>query len=737
MSPLRLAVALLALAALLAAAWLAPWRETWIKTSAPVRPGASFQASATSPGDPSRKCAECHRQQFDDWFGSQHANAQRPPGPADRQAFPGASVPAGEAWVPDYSGGEVGFREVASGDFLPALAVIGVEPLRQFLLPLAGGRLQVAPLSFDPHREDWFDAQEPKRSPEDWSYWSNRGMNWNSQCAYCHMTDLQKNYDIASDSYATTWRAMGISCSQCHGNMDDHLAAPGDPSKVAKLPKDLALENCASCHARREELTGSFHPGERFEDHYRLSLPDIPGVYFADGQVQDEDFEYTSLRLSRMGHKGVSCLDCHNPHSGKLVLPVENNALCMSCHTPPGSNGAIPIVASAHTFHAEGQPGSRCVDCHMAQTTYMVRDPRRDHGFVSPDPRLTVEAGIPNSCNRCHSDQSPEWADAWTDRWYGKEKMESRRSRQRARVIVRAQSGSPAFDPELLAMAKSEEIDAWRATLVLLLAPWNLRTDVAEALRGWLMDPSALVRSAAVRAAASFEAPVDFPPAVLSDPTRLVRLDAAWALALRQNPSADASAIAAYLANQSDQPAGAMKQAQLAFTKKDFAGAARWAAKAADWDRSSAAAQEMLAMVKYGGGDLAGARAAFERAMALEPQNAQLPFSLALLLAESGELKAAIGAFERAVKADEHFGRAWYNLGLAYSQYGDLPKAIHALEQAEKSSPGSPDPAFAAATIHLRGKDPAAARAALLRALQAQPNHAPSRELLRQLPPGR
>jgi len=453
--------------------------------------------------------------------------------------------------------------------------------------------------------------------------------------------------------------------------------------------------------------------------------------------VLDEDFEYTSFRLSRMGHKGVSCLDCHNPHSGKLVLPVENNALCLSCHAPPGSNGAVPIVAAAHTFHAEGQPGSRCVDCHMAQTTYMVRDPRRDHGFVSPDPQLTIDVGIPNSCNRCHSDQTPEWAAEWTDRWYGKEKMESRRSRQRARVIVRAQSGPEEFDPALLDMAESEEIDAWRATLVMLLAPWSQRSDVAEALRGWLLDPSAMVRSAAVRAASSFEAPVEFPPAIVNDPARLVRIDAAWALALRRNPAANLDQITSYLANQSDQPTGALKQAQLAMAQENSPKAVAWATKAAGWDRSSAAAQEMLAMVKYSAGDIPGARAAFERAIALEPTNAQFPFSLALLLAESGDLKGSIGAFECAVKADEHFGRAWYNLGLAYSQYGDPEKALNALRQAERNSSGSPDAAFAAATIHLRQKDPAAARAALLRALQTDPTHAPSRNLLRQLPPVR
>jgi predicted CXXCH cytochrome family protein len=698
-----------------------------------IYPSRDLMVAATGAGDLSRTCAECHAKEFDEWFGSQHAGAQRPVDGRDHAAFSHPVVPPAQALVPSFHAGQPGFR--GGGEFLPALAVIGIEPLRQMLLPTGQGRLQVAPLSFDPHRGDWFDAQEPPRHPDDWSFWSNRGMNWNSQCAFCHMTGLEKNYDIATDSYATTWTAMGISCTQCHGDMTAHLADPENPAAFPVMAADRVIGNCASCHARREELTGAFHPGEQFDDHYRLSLPDRPGVFYADGQILDEDFEYASFVLSRMGHAGVSCMDCHNPHSGSLVLPVQNNALCMSCHTPPGTDGAPPIVPAAHAFHAEGTEGSRCVDCHMAETTYMVRDPRRDHGFVVPDPQLTIEAGIPNSCNRCHTDQSAEWARDWTNEWYGAEKMEGRRSRQRARVILRAQEGSASFDPELLSMARGEEIAAWRATLVLLLGPWNRRPDVAEALATWMQDESPLVRSAAVRASAAFENPVAFPPEIVRDPVRLVRLDAAWAAALRGLPVADEEEIRAYLANQSDQPTGALKQAQFALAQGRNSEAVAWARKSTDWDRSSPAAREMLAMVLFATGDTTGARQAFEEAIAIEPGNAGPAFSLALLLAEEGDLTGAIAAFEKAVAADEGFGRAWYNLGLAYSQYGDPRKALAALERAESATPGSADPAYAAATIHLRLRQPADAAAALQRALAADPGHTPSRDLLRRIRP--
>ncbi len=71
---------------------------------------------------------------------------------------------------------------------------------------------------------------------------------------------------------------------------------------------------------------------------------------------------------------------------------------------------APPIEPVAHSFHKEGSTGNRCIECHMSQTTYMERDPRRDHGFTSPDPLLTKELGIPNACNKCHTDQTVDWA---------------------------------------------------------------------------------------------------------------------------------------------------------------------------------------------------------------------------------------------------------------------------------------------------------------------------------------
>ena len=100
---------------------------------------------------------------------------------------------------------------------------------------------------------------------------------------------------------------------------------------MKKNHPDRVFENCATCHSRRAAFDDDFHVGDHFGDHFQLQLPVQPNLFYADGQILDEDYVWTSLRTSNMGHKGVRCSDCHDPHSNKLKLPLTNNALCMSC----------------------------------------------------------------------------------------------------------------------------------------------------------------------------------------------------------------------------------------------------------------------------------------------------------------------------------------------------------------------------------------------------------------------
>jgi len=90
----------------------------------------------------------------------------------------------------------------------------------------------------------------------------------------------------------------------------------------------------------------------------------------------------------------------------------------MQCHQENTYN------SESHHFHKLETEASQCVSCHMPAKNYMVIDSRRDHSFRVPRPDLTIKTGSPNSCNQCHTDQSPKWAVDHIKDWYAKDSFD-------------------------------------------------------------------------------------------------------------------------------------------------------------------------------------------------------------------------------------------------------------------------------------------------------------------------
>jgi predicted CXXCH cytochrome family protein len=698
----------------------------------------------------SADCRECHEDIHRAWSGSHHALAHRPVDAVrDADAFaPGRQVTVNDiAYQLEWKDGKPTFLEHRDGrqtDAYTAEFVLGHTPLRQYVVPAGGGRYQAAELTFDPAKKEWFNVfGDERRQPGEWGHWRGRGMNWNSMCAHCHLTEYQKNYDAATDTYATTWKEHGIGCMQCHSHMPaDHAdvqrrrkaaGTTAAPAQSSNVDWKRAQETCAPCHARNELLTGELKAGATYNDHFRLTLPTDAAVFYPDGQVRDEDFNYTSLLTSRMGGKaGVTCLDCHDPHSGATKLPVQNNALCLQCHGPSPRNNAPVIDPVAHSRHAIGSKGNQCVSCHMPTTTYMQRDPRHDHGFIKPDPLLTKELGIPNACNGCHTDKTVDWAIEHTNTWYGA-KMESRQ-RQRTRVVAAAQAGQPDAAEKLLQLIASEDVPAWKATLLLLTrnyAPSQPR--VIEAARSATGDTDPLVRSAAAQVLATVPAELPRLRPLLNDSSRLVRLDAAWPLSAELPPGSTArQELDAYLAVSADQPAGRMRIGQDLFNRGRAAEAEPHMRKAAEWDPNSAGIQDALGIVLNELGKTTEAAAALWRAAQLNPTEAAAAFNAALAFAGAGKLPDAEFALREALRRNPRHDRAWYNLGLLLAQTGRRPDAVAALQQAEQLAPNVADYPYARATVLWQLEDRPAALAAVRRALEIDPSHGPSRAMLQQ-----
>jgi hypothetical protein len=315
---------------------------------------------------------------------------------------------------------------------------------------MPGGRLQALGVAWDSRPKEqggqrWFHLYPDQNlKPGDALHWTGRDQTWNYQCASCHSTDLQKNYDLAANTYATSWSDLDVSCEACHGPGSRHVAwakSPEAKAHPADSPDRMGLTNwlkpidhghwemnpetgiarrtekltsaeldtCAACHSRRKVIAKDPVPGELFLDAYLPALLE-PGLYHADGQIDGEVYEYGSFLQSRMYHAGVTCSNCHDPHSAKLH--ASGNALCGQCHMP------AKFDVPEHHHHQPGSAGAQCVNCHMPTKNFMVVDARRDHSIRVPRPDLSVALGTPNACTQCHTGNSAEWAAQTLAGWF-------------------------------------------------------------------------------------------------------------------------------------------------------------------------------------------------------------------------------------------------------------------------------------------------------------------------------
>jgi tetratricopeptide (TPR) repeat protein len=703
---------------------------------------ATFATYGKSP-----TCKSCHEEAYQNWERSHHALAERKVDAAlDKIAFEPPRRISHGSQVSEARTENGRFQLVTPGSHgtnqpFDIARVLGVDPVIQYLIPAGDGRFQASELCFDPNHPGWFDVfGEEDRKPGEWGHWTGRGMNWNHTCATCHNTRLRKNYDVRTDSYSTAMAEMGVGCEACHGPMADHNAwqsknpnKTGDPT-VRKITREEVFSVCAQCHSRRGELTSDFRPGENFFDHHQLTIPDETELFYPDGQIRDEDYEFTAFLGSKMHAAGVRCVDCHEPHTSKVR--VVGNLLCMTCHGAL-TNAAPKIDLATHSRHKVGPRGDFCTDCHMSQTVYMQRHARHDHGFVVPDPRLTKEFGIPNACNRCHTERSADWSLDAIVKWYGPRTNDVMLAR--ARAIAKARSGEDVAMPALVAMARGETNAFWRAVAANLLKRWASDRQVTAVLLSCAGDTNALVRAMAVRgleplAQSGSQSVLTALNARLNDPVRAVRVEAAWVLHHTVNTNSTAGAdLLGYLRHNSDQPSGALQLGVFHLDRNDHATALDYFRRAVSWDKNSAPLHHALAVALSVEGKSAEAVAALQTACRLAPQEAEYHFKLGLALNETGKLDEARAALEEAVKLDPKFAQAWYNLGLAYSAQNKSELALQSLVRAESLDARSPQIPYARATILARLGRVSEARAAAQRALELQPGFAEAKQLMQAL----
>ena len=203
-------------------------------------------------------------------------------------------------------------------------------------------------------------------------------------CAECHSTGVRKNYDAATDRFAHPFRrdqrrlrglsrpglgpcrlgawagklvalrtgrrpdkGLVVGFDERHGVAWSAGLRTGLPERnvaPARLRKEV--ETCGLCHARRGGFSEDWVPGQWLSDTHVVS-PLARGLYEADGQMRDEVYNYGSFKQSKMFAAGVTCSDCHEPHSGALRAPGDG--VCLQCH-------AGSYASASHHRHEGGDP---------------------------------------------------------------------------------------------------------------------------------------------------------------------------------------------------------------------------------------------------------------------------------------------------------------------------------------------------------------------------------------------
>lgn len=693
----------------------------------PLQSGPVANVQAAFVGG--QACAGCHAEQTASWAGSHHDLAMQPAGP--------------DTVLGDFADAELSYNGVTSvmverdGEYrmttdgslgtleeFRVTHTFGVEPLQQYLLELPDGRYQASSIAWDarPAEEGgqrWFHLYPDEAvDHEDPLHWTGIYQSWNTMCAECHSTDLEKNYAPDVQGFATTWSSIDVDCEACHGPASAHVAAPGEAplalpaaarawimneatgvaARLPPLDSAAEIEVCARCHSRRAQLSDDFVAGDALLDGFRPSLLDA-GLYHADGQILDEVYVYGSFLQSAMHAAGVTCSDCHDPHSTRLR--ADAGAVCGSCHLP----GRF-AAAEHHNHPGDAAPG--CIDCHMRAETYMVVDPRRDHSFRVPRPDLSQRLGAPNACNDCHTDESAAWAAERVAEWfpdgrqtefhYG-EAIQAGRTWQADRVALLERVVSDAATPAIV-----------RATAVSLLGA-QIDDTVIDLVGIALLDDDPLVQIAALDVVARLpeNLRIDYAQRLLDAPLMAVRTSAARSLAAlrprlgaRRQQDLDA-ALDEYVAVQlfnADRAEGHYNLGSLYDELGRPGDAERSYLAAIDREPAFAASYVNLADLYRRAGREDEAQQLLADAMEAVPEDAGLPFALGLSLVRSEREAEALELIERAAGLAPREPYYAYALGVGLYSAGEQDRALALLDEAHERFPAYRDILFALATMH-------------------------------------
>ena len=682
-------------------------------------PDASKNTKVTLEYVGKEACIECHQKAYNDWLGSDHDLAMDYANDTTVLGdFNNATLTRDNQTHKCYKKDNKFFvyTDGADGSMkeFEVKYVFGYYPLQQYMVEFEGGRLQVLALTWSTIDTNWYYMADSVYQGlgvdhTNWLHWTNQAQNWNSMCADCHSTNLKKGYELNTDSYNTTWSEIDVSCEACHGPSSEHIRWAnlaeyarqdfinfGLPIQTSGIDNRQYVDNCARCHSRRSALSDPPPNSQSIFNHIIPSLPTEPNWYI-DGQIKEEDYVYASFTQSKMFMNDIMCNDCHNVHSGKLVL--DGNKLCLQCHksdiynTPDhtfhknyGETGNA-VISDAGVKYEVGS-GTECVNCHMAGQNYMGVDFRRDHSFRIPRPDLSDKMGTPNACNRCHTDKTNQWSQDYIEKWFGQS-----RPFEFGEAFFAAIGQDTAADKKLYGIINDDLYPTSIKSVAISYLSNSAKND--DLIRQSLQNIEPSVRITAInKLNLKTENDLQKLLPLLNDETKAVRIEVSKRLSSLDPNLIPESYKEVYsrvnaerldvLEYNADFPTGKYNLANYYLQEKDYKKAEYFYLEAIKQDNELYMAKLNLGNLYSIVGEPLKAEKILEDLVLSNPDNGAALYNFGLILSENHKYQKSLEYLIKASSLLTSNGRVDYNIAMLYDFFGDKAKTEEYLLNAIK-----------------------------------------------------
>jgi Tfp pilus assembly protein PilF len=330
----------------------------------------------------------------------------------------------------------------------------------------------------------------------------------------------------------------------------------------------------------------------------------------------------------------------------------------------------------------------------------MVIDPRRDHSIRVPRPDLSDKINTPNSCIKCHSEQTNDWAARYLKKWYG---TVEKGKKHYGETFWSGRLGYPEALPELINLAGDSSLAPMiRATAIHLFRNYN-DPSILKSLPEFLNDPDPLIRFSSVNTLniADENTLVEFVMPRLTDSVYMIRALAARLLTTlppeyftRITRKMQDKAINEYIQTQminADHPSAHLNMGVMYLNMGEYANAEASYKKAIEIEPLMTVAYINLADLYRMLGREAEGEQVLRDALSIDPGMASIHYSLGLLLIRTGNKPEAMQHLEKAASLEPDNARFAYVYGAGIYSEGKYSEAISYLESALIKNPHDRD----------------------------------------------